>query len=225
MLLFLGKRSVAKQSSTSSADMDDFDIDDDDDDDLASKDPTKKKKKRHTPFLVRILKLNSPEWIWILVGAFFSILYGASQPLFALFFSQIYQLFAEPNLDEQKRLTSLYAGMIFLIGFAAGVSQFLSTLGFSKSGEALTMRMRKLTFSAMLRQEMSYFDHQTNSVGALVTRLSSDAAALKVCLSLFTNFFNIWICRVFLVCVSVLFFKQSVLWQPLLLLHFRQAGN
>jgi hypothetical protein len=32
----------------------------------------------------------------------------------------------------------------------------------------------------MLRQEMSYFDYEANSVGALVTRLSSDAAALKV---------------------------------------------
>jgi len=32
----------------------------------------------------------------------------------------------------------------------------------------------------MLRQEMGYFDSETNSVGALVTRLSSDASALKV---------------------------------------------
>ena len=188
--------------------MDDLDIDDDDDD-PAMKDATAKKKKRfHTPFLVRILKLNGPEWAWILLGVIFSVLYGASQPLFALFFSQIYQLFAEPNLDEQKRLTSLYAGMIFLIGFGAGVSQFLSTLGFSKSGEALTMRMRKLTFSAMLRQEMSYFDYQANSVGALVTRLSSDSAALKVCSPLLGTVLNICICRVYLVCVLALFSKQ-----------------
>jgi ATP-binding cassette subfamily B (MDR/TAP) protein 1 len=75
---------------------------------------------------------------------------------------------------------SLYSGIIFIIGFTGGVSQFLSTVGFSKSGEELTMRMRKMTFSAMLRQEMSYFDYEANSVGALVTRLSSDAAALKV---------------------------------------------
>ena len=181
MLFFSVKPSFSKQSSASSADVDDIDLDDDDDDLATSKDPTKKKKKGlHKPFLARILQLNGPEWYWVLIGAFFSILYGASQPLFALFFSQIYRLFAEPNLDEQKRLTSLYAGMIFVIGFGAGVSQFLSTVGFTKSGEALTMRMRKLTFSAMLRQEMSYFDSQANSVGALVTRLSSDAAALKV---------------------------------------------
>ena len=39
--------------------------------------------------------------------------------------------------------------------------------------------MRKLTFSAMLRQEIGYFDRKTNSVGSLITRLSSDAAALE----------------------------------------------
>jgi ABC-type multidrug transport system fused ATPase/permease subunit len=128
----------------------------------------------------KILKINAPEWPWILMGAICSLLYGATQPIFALFFSQIYKLFAEPNLEEQTRLTSIYAASIFLIGFVAGVTQLLSTIGFAKSGEELTMRMRQLTFSAMLRQEMGYFDYETNSVGALVTRLSSDASSLKV---------------------------------------------
>jgi ABC-type multidrug transport system fused ATPase/permease subunit len=77
-------------------------------------------------------------------------------------------------------ITRIYAAVIFLIGLVTGVTQFLSAARFAKSGEELSMRMRKLTFSAMLRQEMGYFDMETNSVGALVTRLSSDASALKV---------------------------------------------
>lgn len=182
LLLLLAIRSFSEQPGTPNANIDEIDFDDyDDDEDTTYKDPTKKKKRGlHIPFLVKILKLNGPEWPWILMGVFFSLIYGATQPVFALFFSKIYQLFAEPNLDEQKRLASFYAGMIFVIGFGAAISQFLSTVAFSKSGEELTLRMRKLTFSAMLRQEMSYFDYQANSVGALVTRLSSDAAALKV---------------------------------------------
>jgi ATP-binding cassette subfamily B (MDR/TAP) protein 1 len=180
--LLSGNRSFSKQSSTSSGDLDENDDDDDDDDDEGtSKDPTKKKKKRlRLPFIVKILKFNGPEWLWIVMGAVNSVIYGAIQPLFALFFAKIYGLFAEPDLEKQQHLVSLYAGIIFIIGFIGGLSQFLSTLGFSKSGEELTMRMRKLTFSAMLRQEISYFDYESNSVGALVTRLSSDAAALKV---------------------------------------------
>ena len=156
--------------------------DDEDDDDYkaTTKESSKKKKPFHIPFIFKVLQFNAPEWPWILLGVINSIIYGAIQPLFALFFAQIYSLFAEPNLDEQQRLTSIYAAAIFLIGLAGGVSQFLSAAGFAKSGEALTLRMRKLTFAAMLRQEMGYFDQESNSIGALVTRLSSDASSLKV---------------------------------------------
>ena len=173
---------MSLESATLTNDFDDDDSDDEHHDaKIETTDPLKKKKNHfRTPFMIRILKFNAPEWPWILLGAAASIVYGAIQPLFALFFAQIYGLFAEPDLEKQKRLTSLYAGAIFLIGFGGGVAQFLSAVGFAKSGEALTMRMRQLTFSAMLRQEIGYFDNECNSVGALVTRLSSDASALKV---------------------------------------------
>ncbi|CAF0756890.1 unnamed protein product [Adineta steineri] len=173
-------RSMSKQSSISAGDADDY-IDDDDEDDDPTSDKTSKKKKKfcHVPFIFKMLRLNAPEWHWILLGAICSAFFGAMQPLFALFFSQVYGLFANPDLNEQKHLASVYAGVIFVIGFVGGLSQFFSSVGFAKSGEELTMRMRVLTFSAMLRQEMGYFDYEQNSVGALVTRLSSDAAALK----------------------------------------------
>ena len=181
--LIVANRSFSKQSSVSADDMDDFD---DDDDETISDDPSKNKKRKkrfRIPFVFRILKLNAPEWHWILLGAICSLIFGASQPLFGLFFTQIYGLFSEPNLEEQRRLTSIYAAAIFLIGVVAGVTQLLSAVGFARSGEALTLRMRKLTFAAIIRQEMSYFDEEANSVGALVTRLSSDASSLKVTIS------------------------------------------
>jgi ABC-type multidrug transport system fused ATPase/permease subunit len=137
------------------------------------------KKNVRTTLAFRILKLNAPEWHWILVAGLASVMFGATQPLFALFLTQIFALFAESNLEEQKRLTNIYAAAIFLVGLFGAVAQLLIILGFAKSGEALTMRMRKLTFSAILRQEMGYFDSETNSIGTLITRLSTDASSLK----------------------------------------------
>ncbi len=193
LLILVFNRSNSRRSSVSTVDFDEFN---DDDEETTSDDPSKKKKKfLRVPFLLKIAKLNGPEWPWVVLGAVCSILYGAVQPIFSLFFSQVYGLFAEPNLEEQKRLTSIYAGGIFAIGFAGGVTQFLSTFGFSKSGEELTMRMRQMTFSAILRQEMGYFDCEANSVGALVTRLSSDASAIKVN-NPFTKFFTKCMSRV-----------------------------
>jgi ATP-binding cassette subfamily B (MDR/TAP) protein 1 len=50
---------------------------------------------------------------------------------------------------------------------------------FGISSEKLTLRVRKIIFSAMLRQEVAWFDEPENKVGALCTRLSSDAADLQ----------------------------------------------
>ncbi len=55
----------------------------------------------------------------------------------------------------------------------------ISSVALGKAGEELTMRMRVLSFKTMLRQEIGWFDLDENNLGALVTRLSSDAAALK----------------------------------------------
>ena len=50
---------------------------------------------------------------------------------------------------------------------------------FSVSGENLTSRLRSMTFRAMLRQEIGWFDEERNSSGALTTRLSSDAGQVQ----------------------------------------------
>ena len=50
---------------------------------------------------------------------------------------------------------------------------------FTVAGEHLTLRMRKLAFAAMLKQEMGWFDQPTNNTGALCSRLSADAAAIQ----------------------------------------------
>ncbi|CAF3938442.1 unnamed protein product [Rotaria sordida] len=173
------RSSYRRYSKISDISIGDFIENADDDDETTPDVSLKKNKLIPTPFAFKIFKLNAPEWPWILMGVICSLIFGATQPIFALLFAQIYGLFAEPDLKKQDHLTSLYAGLMFLIGALGGIAQFLTNLGFAKSGEELTLRMRKLTFSAIIRQEMGYFDYEINSVGALVTRLSSDAAALK----------------------------------------------
>jgi ABC-type multidrug transport system fused ATPase/permease subunit len=133
-----------------------------------------------TPFLFKIVKFNMPEWRWILLGTIVSLIFGTVNPFYGLLSAQLYGVFGVADIHEQERLARNYAILGFFVGFCGGISQFLISLCFAKSGEALTMRMRKLAFSAMLRQEMGYFEQESNSTGALVTRLSSDASALKV---------------------------------------------
>jgi ABC-type multidrug transport system fused ATPase/permease subunit len=50
---------------------------------------------------------------------------------------------------------------------------------FGIAGERLTMRLRKMAFAAILRQEIAWFDKSENSTGSLCARLSSDAANIQ----------------------------------------------
>ncbi|CAM4783949.1 unnamed protein product [Rotaria magnacalcarata] len=50
---------------------------------------------------------------------------------------------------------------------------------FARSGEALTKRLRSKAFQAILRQDMTFFDREENSTGALCTRLATEASAVQ----------------------------------------------
>lgn len=56
---------------------------------------------------------------------------------------------------------------------------WLQGYAFSKSGELLTRRLRRLGFQAMLGQEIGWFDDHRNSPGALTTRLATDASQVQ----------------------------------------------
>lgn len=134
----------------------------------------------HQPFFVELLKLNAPEKYYLLIGCICSFLFGAVEPAVGFLYSKVYALFAIPNLGNQSIDTRNYSLGIFGVYIFAGIAQFLSTITFVKAGEELTSRMRLVTFQAMLRREMSWFDREENSVGSLITRLSTDTAAFKV---------------------------------------------
>ncbi|CAF3338444.1 unnamed protein product [Rotaria socialis] len=133
----------------------------------------------HTPFFIKLLKLNSPEKFYLFIGCICSLMFGCVEPVVGLIYSIVFGLLANPNLADQSQSTRDLSLIIFSIYIFAGIVQCLSTITFAKSGEALTLRMRLRTFQAMLRQDMSWFDEETNSVGSLITRLSTDTAALK----------------------------------------------
>lgn len=50
---------------------------------------------------------------------------------------------------------------------------------FTRSGEKLTKRVRHLMFESMMQQEIGWFDLKDNNVGALCTRLSSQASSIQ----------------------------------------------
>uniref|UniRef100_H2YJX4 Bile salt export pump n=1 Tax=Ciona savignyi TaxID=51511 RepID=H2YJX4_CIOSA len=128
----------------------------------------------------RVVGMNKPETLYILLGCLAAAVNGGIQPVFAILFSEILGAFGGP-IAEQDRLITLYSLLFVAIGATALVANVVQASSFAKSGEELTSRLRAMGFKAMLRQEIGYFDDHFNSTGALTTRLATDASKVQGC--------------------------------------------
>lgn len=89
------------------------------------------------------------------------------------------QLLSEPDLDVQSRKVATFAGFIILAGIVSAIANVIQNGCYSLSGERLTMRLRQQSFAAIAKQEIGYFDDEKNGVGAVTSRLASDASLVK----------------------------------------------
>jgi ATP-binding cassette, subfamily B (MDR/TAP), member 1 len=69
--------------------------------------------------------------------------------------------------------------LIVIIAVLALISNFVQGSSFGFSGENLTLRIRSMSFAAILRQDISFFDEEEHNVGALTSTLSLDATQIN----------------------------------------------
>ena len=81
--------------------------------------------------------------------------------------------------SDVRATGKLALAMYSLVGLVAMLSTFAQQYSFGVIGERLTTRLRAMSFRAMLRQDASFFDDEKNKVGALLSRLSTDAAMVQ----------------------------------------------
>ncbi|XP_066928852.1 ATP-dependent translocase ABCB1-like isoform X2 [Clytia hemisphaerica] len=126
----------------------------------------------------RVMKLNAPEWPYMAVGSFFAALVGAFPVLFAFILSELIEVFANPP-EKIREDSKLWALLFLCLGFLDFFGLFFSSYLFGKAGEVLTTRLRTKVFTALLRQNISYFDDPKNGTGHLTARLATDASNVK----------------------------------------------
>merc|ERR1719233_1108093 len=86
--------------------------------------------------MIRILRRNSPEAFYILVGVLASCGMGAVMPLFAVIFGDILGVLGYEDI-EKARSDSIYYSLLFLLlGFFSFLVMFLQGLMFGISGDA-----------------------------------------------------------------------------------------
>ncbi|XP_027025790.2 bile salt export pump [Tachysurus fulvidraco] len=129
--------------------------------------------------VARILKYNAPEWPYMVFGSLGAAVNGGVNPVYSLLFSQILATFSMPDPVAQRREIDGICLFFVLVGVISFFTQMLQGYAFSKSGELLTRRLRRLGFQAILGQEIGWFDDHRNSPGALTTRLATDASQVQ----------------------------------------------
>ncbi|MBA0726295.1 hypothetical protein Golax_002133 [Gossypium laxum] len=136
------------------------------------------------PSFWRLAQLSFAEWLYAVLGSIGAAIFGSFNPLLAyaiaLIVTAYYRLQEHHHLqDEVDRWCLIIACM----GIVTVVANFLQHFYFGIMGEKMTERVRRMMFSAMLRNEIGWFDNEENSPDNLSMRLANDATFVRAAFS------------------------------------------
>ncbi|KAK7461381.1 hypothetical protein VKT23_008560 [Stygiomarasmius scandens] len=124
--------------------------------------------------LYRIGKMNREGWKKYAIGSVFAIMTGLVYPAYGIVFSKGVQGFTSNDLQRMRHDNDRVALWFFLIAITSMFSIGLQNFYFSSAAATVTARLRTLSFKAILRQDIEFFDQDENSTGALTSQLSDN---------------------------------------------------
>uniref|UniRef100_A0A3B6DLS8 ABC transporter B family member 19 n=1 Tax=Triticum aestivum TaxID=4565 RepID=A0A3B6DLS8_WHEAT len=130
-------------------------------------------------YFFKLLKLNGPEWPYAVLGAIGSVLSGFIGPTFAIVMGEMLDVFYYKDPVEMEKKTKLYVFIYIGTGIYAVVAYLVQHYFFSIMGENLTTRVRRMMLSAILRNEVGWFDEEENNSSLVAARVAVDAADVK----------------------------------------------
>ncbi|CAF1460739.1 unnamed protein product, partial [Adineta steineri] len=134
---------------------------------------------REKSVFLRLMKMNSPEWVFILIGCLACLLGGLRGPVFSILFAKIVNEFNDCKYTDMRRRVLITSSLFLPLGAIFMFLRFFQYAAFGVAGAKLVSRIRSKAFACLLRQEVAYFDRPENSSGAICTQLSSNAAAIE----------------------------------------------
>ncbi|GAB7362437.1 hypothetical protein MBLNU230_g2759t1 [Neophaeotheca triangularis] len=123
---------------------------------------------------------NRKEWHIMLFGLFWAIICGGGNPTQAVFFAKsiVALSLPPPFYDRLRSEANFWSWMYFMLALVQLISFLAQGTAFAYCSERLVHRARDRAFRAMLRQDIAFFDIDTNSAGALTSFLSTETTHL-----------------------------------------------
>ncbi|KAM0942675.1 putative ABC-type xenobiotic transporter [Dioscorea sansibarensis] len=132
-----------------------------------------------TPSFRRLLLMSSPEWKQLLLGILSAIFSGGVQPLFAYTVGSVASAYFLKDHNEIKNKTQTYSLVFLGLSIFSLVINILQHYNIGAMGEYITKRLREKILSKILTFEVGWFDRTENSTGAICSRLTNDANAVR----------------------------------------------
>jgi len=142
-----------------------------------------KQTKKGQVSLRRIFQFSAPEKVYYLPAILSAAVQGAILPLFAILFAEITNVYFLPNSELIQDEANFYSVLFVALAVPAGLSNFGMFAYFGLISEKMTTRIRIAVFNSIIRQDIAFFDKKSNSVGALASKLGTDASLVKASLT------------------------------------------
>ncbi|KAK6119489.1 hypothetical protein DH2020_046766 [Rehmannia glutinosa] len=129
-------------------------------------------------FSKRLYSFVRPDWYYGFLGTICAFIAGAQPPLFALGVTQAlvsYYMDWDTTRREVRKIAFLFCGGAVITVIVHAIAH----LCFGIMGERLTHRVREKMFTAMLKNEIGWFDDVNNTSAMLASKLETDATLLR----------------------------------------------
>ncbi|KAJ6820072.1 ABC transporter B family member 20 [Iris pallida] len=144
---------------------------------------TKDPQHQKSPSFWRLAELSFAEWLYALLGSIGAAIFGSFNPLLAYTIALIVAAYYRLDVQDIHHEVNKWCLVIACMGFITVVANFLQHFYFGIMGEKMTERVRRMMFSAILRNEVGWFDEEENSADTLSMRLANDATFVRAAFS------------------------------------------
>ncbi|WOG96246.1 hypothetical protein DCAR_0415580 [Daucus carota subsp. sativus] len=140
-------------------------------------------KHRGIPSFWRLVELSLAEWLYAVLGSIGAAIFGSFNPLLAYVIALVVTTYYNKEKHNYREDVDKWCLVIACMGVVTVVANFLQHFYFGIMGEKMTERIRRMMFSAMLRNEVGWFDEEENSADTLSMRLANDATFVRAAFS------------------------------------------
>ena len=143
---------------------------------LAQKQEQNTKKYGLWTLIKLIASFNKEEQPLMILALFACIICGGGYPTQSIFFAKSIVSLSRPSseLAAIKHDASFWSSMYLMLALVQLCAYLTQGIIFAYCSERLVHRVRDRAFRAMLRQDVSFFDREENSAGALTSFLSTE---------------------------------------------------